>query len=438
MKAGDTQQLDSIDWREIIYRGVETQELDYKAAQNWNKLPRVGKAKFARHAMALANTRGGYVVVGVGEDENGNPTDYQGLDEAQLRSFDPSIVGQFINLYADPSIDFDIARPEVDGKFYAVFVIRRFSGLPHVSSDHCGDELQQGAFYIRTPDARSRPAYRASELQDIIQRALRNQREVLGRMLRGVLYEGRQLAEPDAEREFQKQLQSSSEECRQWLGPKRVNGSISLVLSAFPDEFSPETWTLSEIRRSVENIVLPIPGFLAIPGVGEGEAFLTNGSFTGRFAYPEGGRFHFFQAFQSGLLHHVLGHELRRKKEAGMSYRRLVPLIATAVRAIGEFYENLGVEDDLITFTLTLTNVNDCILTDTGDDSGVPYRCRIPDIVVRKRRTAADLIAGTLEHTLKVVREVCERFNFPADRHRGLRQDLQRIFKQSGPGSGHE
>lgn len=429
MKSGNSQQLDSFDWQEIIYRGVETQELDYKAAQHWGKLPRVGKAKFARHAMALANTRGGYIVVGVGEDENGNPTDYQGLTEAQLRSFDPSIVGQFINLYADPSIDFDIARPRVDGKYYAVLVVRRFGGLPHVSSDHCGDELQQGAFYIRTPDARSRPAYRASELQAIIQRALRNQREVLGRMLRGVLYEGRQFAEPDAEQQFQKQLQASTEDCRRRLGPRRMNGYISLVLTAYPDEYGSEAWTLSDVRSAVENIALPIPGLLPLPGVGEGEAFVTNRSFTGRFVHPDGGRFHFFEAFQSGLLHHVLSTGERKRKGAELSYRRLVPLIGTAVRAIGEFYENLGVEDDLITFTIGLANVRECRLVDIEGNGPEPHICHISDIFVRKRRTSADLVAGTMEHTAKVVREVCERFNLPADQHPRLNSMLQSIFK---------
>ena len=49
----------SIDWEALIYRGIESEELDYKAAQNWTKLNRAGKAKFARHCMAMANTKGG-------------------------------------------------------------------------------------------------------------------------------------------------------------------------------------------------------------------------------------------------------------------------------------------------------------------------------------------------------------------------------------------
>ena len=50
----------NMNWEDIIRRSVESDELDYKAAQNWNKLSRTGRAKFARHCMAMANTKGGY------------------------------------------------------------------------------------------------------------------------------------------------------------------------------------------------------------------------------------------------------------------------------------------------------------------------------------------------------------------------------------------
>ena len=51
-------------WRELVYRGVESDELDYKAAMNWNTMSRAAKGKIARHLTAFANTRGGYLVIG--------------------------------------------------------------------------------------------------------------------------------------------------------------------------------------------------------------------------------------------------------------------------------------------------------------------------------------------------------------------------------------
>ena len=88
-----------MDWESIVKRGVESDELDYKAAQNWNKLSRTGRAKFARHCMALANTKGGYVVVGVGEDEGGRPALFTGLTEEEMLSFDPTEIGTFVNRF---------------------------------------------------------------------------------------------------------------------------------------------------------------------------------------------------------------------------------------------------------------------------------------------------------------------------------------------------
>ena len=82
-------------WRELVYRGVESDELDYKAAMNWNLLSKSGRAKLVRHCLAFANTRGGYLVIGVGEDASGHPSDYQGLTKEELHSFDPS--GKFCN-----------------------------------------------------------------------------------------------------------------------------------------------------------------------------------------------------------------------------------------------------------------------------------------------------------------------------------------------------
>ena len=185
------------DWRDIIYCGLENQQIDFKAPQNWNAIGRPGRAKFARHAIALANTSGGYVVIGVGEDENGNPTKHIGMSVEEASSFDPSTVGQTLASYADPPVSIDVVRPVVDGRQYVVLVVYPFKEMPHVCSNACEQELQPGAFYIRTPDARSKAAIKASELHILINRALRNQRQMLGRMLRGILYEDRQSEAPD-------------------------------------------------------------------------------------------------------------------------------------------------------------------------------------------------------------------------------------------------
>jgi predicted HTH transcriptional regulator len=165
--------------REVIFRGVESDELDYKAAQSWTALTRGGRGKIIRHLLALANTKGGFLVIGVGEDAAGRPSLYTGVSEAESASFDPSTVGTFVNRCVEPPIDFTIERPVIDGKRFIVFIIKPFTQLPHVCCNSVETELTMGVFYIRTVEASSRPAARAIEMQQLIQRAMRNQREQL-------------------------------------------------------------------------------------------------------------------------------------------------------------------------------------------------------------------------------------------------------------------
>ena len=100
--------MNDIDFTEIITRAVESDELDYKAHQSWNTMTRAAKAKIVRHLAAFANTRGGYLVIGVGEDSSGYPGVLQGLSDEESASFDPSKVGAFVKNYIEPPIDFNI------------------------------------------------------------------------------------------------------------------------------------------------------------------------------------------------------------------------------------------------------------------------------------------------------------------------------------------
>ena len=190
--------MNELDLKEIVERGVESDVLDYKAAQNWNQISKAGRAKLVRHMIAFANTKGGCLVIGVGEDASGCPRDYTGLTDDESKSFDPSIIGSFIAQVVDPPIDFYVERPVINNKTFVVIVVRPFNQLPHVckadielanSNNEVEKELRSGVFYIRTKGASSTPARTANELHGIIQRALRNQRQLLGKMIRRILFE---------------------------------------------------------------------------------------------------------------------------------------------------------------------------------------------------------------------------------------------------------
>lgn len=416
------------DWRPIIYRGFESEELDYKAAQNWHKLNRAGKAKFARHCMALANTNGGYLVVGVGEDKSGKPCLYTGLSEQQSKSFDPTDVGNFINRFADPAIDFDIEKPIVDGKRYAIFVVRRFSLIPHICCASCESELQQGFFYIRTADAASRPAYKASEVHELIQRALRNQREHLGRMLRGILYENRKTLEPDAKIQCVEQIQSSRNFFSKLCNENKWNRGVIWEFSVFPPEFIPEKLQLSDIQTAVnKSNTYPIASpFFDSDRVDD--SYFTNNS---QRIICRNLRA-FIQLFSTGLLHYA---RIFDKEEKTFNYDQLLRYVIDSIIFIGKYYYEAGYTDELFSVMYRIVDAegvnllgNDTMGTGKRKNARL-YLCRIPEIQVRIQRSAADLISGTVEHSVRIFKEICERFNFPQGQHGNLEEIVAYYIK---------
>jgi len=417
--------MQNIDWSEIVYRQAEGQKLDYKSAVDWLQMKRSQKAKFARHCMAMANTHGGYIVVGVGEDEDGIPSKYTGLTDRQLHSFDPTIVGQTVNRYADPSVDFDIVRPTVDGKSYVIFVVRSFNNVPHICCDSCGGELQQGVFYIRTPEACSRAACRASEVQGLVQRALRNQRLVLGRMLRGVLYEGKQYAEPLAENEFKSQISSSQNQILSAIGPRNYKSVPLLEVVAYPPEYNSIELTLSDIKRALQNVVLPTISDFPFWNDSNTSNYFTNQSYLCKGKTKQ--KLVYAQAFQSALFHHVSA--FRAVEDAmRVDYSLLIQRVATAISVLGQYYLELGMEEELLTFQIRVINAQERVLVNSGHEQGDSHTCFIREIIVHKRRTVADLGSSPQQHACKVIKEICERFNLSAGEHINLSQKVGRFL----------
>lgn len=413
------------DWKEIVCRGVESEELDYKAPQNWHDIGRAGKAKFARHCMALANTKGGYIVIGVGEDRFGRPAVYDGMTEAQARSFDPTDVGSFINRIADPAIDFDLVRPVVDGKQYVIVVVRRFNTLPHVCCYSLNGELQQGAFYIRTKDASSRVAFRASEVQGLVQRALRNQREFLGRMLRGILYENRQRAEPEAEQSFREELRHSRHFFERRHPPLAAGSGILLELSSYPDHFRENRFGVSLLRRAAEEASFTFRELPFAPVGNDEETYSTNVSLRSCRMEPP----IVWQAYQSGLFHHQ---SLLPLRAGAVPYGELCNWVAEGMFFLAQYYAALDCGEELLTIDFRLLGVEDQRLAWGERLPEAPKRfiCRIPEVHVQLRRTAPDLVSGVAEHAARQIREICERFNVSASEHGDLSARVEKHLQR--------
>ncbi|MBP5639903.1 MAG: ATP-binding protein [Victivallales bacterium] len=404
------------DWSEIICCGLENQQIDFKSHQNWDTIGRVGRAKFARHAMALANTRGGYVVIGVSEDENGNPTDYIGMTEEEASSFDPSNVGQTINTFADPPVSIDIVRPVLDGKRYVVLVVYPFKDIPHVCSENCEHELQRGAFYIRTPDARSKVAVKSSELHLLIQRALRNQRQMLGRMLRGILYEDRLTDTGDNEL-LPPLLERSRRQASEKLGRSKLRSLPHFETICHPGVFFSEL-RLSDLRRVIDSLERPAINDLpwGLP-LAQTEIYATNESLCG-IQTVNGTAIVFWELYCNGLFYQVALLPGNTSQTRVIQAPDLAQATVFTLAMLGQLYSQLNHPDALLDITLRIPNSENAQLENIPSlDSNVPHICRIMDIEVKRQRSAADLEGGAATETAThFFAELCERFNATLDK----------------------
>lgn len=421
-----TSSADDARWAEIVHRGVESDELDYKSPMHWGRMNRAARAKIVRHCLALANTKGGYLVIGVGEDAAGRPAVYTGLSREELHSFDPTPVGEFVNRHVEPPIDFTIERPTVRRKRYAIFVIRPFATLPHVCSNSFETELQQGVFYIRTQDASSRAATRAIELHGLIQRALRNQREILGRMLRGLLYENRDASASESQR-FQDDIAGA----RQFFLHRHPPGAgqLRFELTAALPEYDPERFRYAEVRQAAEGALVFYPdGVFLGPGA-LASGYRTNTAF--RMVHKKGEEL--CQLGRSGLLFYT---RLIDAPERRISFRGLTLLLAELVGFLSDFYVNLGLDEQLITLNLTMTGTDKLLLVPDEEAGGRREKrsgenvCHIAEIETGIKRTAADLASGRETHAARLLSDIAERFNAPELNARRLAGQIRRYLEK--------
>jgi hypothetical protein len=133
------------------------------------------------------------------------------------------------------------------------------------------------------------------------------------------------------------------------------------------------------------------------------------------------------QIFKTGLLHYICYFPTPRKI---IDYQELVKLMAEAVSFISNLYAELGYDEELLDICIRFNNVEGIILNNLpplnrgGKKLKSDCICRIPDIRIKLQRTAADLASGYIEHTARIIKEVCERFNLPDGKHGNLQKRI--------------
>jgi len=290
-------------------------------------------------------------------------------------------------------------------------VVYPFANLPHVCVDTYSAELQRGAFYIRTPDARSRVSDRASELHGMIQRALRNQRQILGRMLRGILYEDRQNTEPEAHDIFLQVLQESREHAQKYFG-STIFRNQAMFEGFFCLQETISDLSVGACRQLIEGLQAPSIQDFPWPHLNrlEYSMFAANTSIRSVATPKEGDSPCFYWEFHSNGAFYCAVRLPASENKIDASI--LLQLSSISVELMGQLFTNAGHGQKLLTLRIQLNNVMKRQLVSEKDSNNENYICQIPEIIVRKNRSAGDLEGGAAAGTaIQLFQEICERFN---------------------------
>lgn len=166
------------DLRPLVDEPMERLDAEYK---DWLDLREEhGKAVLAKAAIALVNNGGGYIIMGMSEDENKIPKSVSRPDGIPLATQDA--VNSAVTRYAEPSFHcgLRIVPHSATGVQHPVIIVPSTLTVPVMSRRGREDDIQQNRFYIRKPGPRSEEPTTAEEWRALINRCVRaNQDEML-------------------------------------------------------------------------------------------------------------------------------------------------------------------------------------------------------------------------------------------------------------------
>ncbi len=193
------------EFADILQQGHETPGIEFKAPG-----PRSDKHLFARvvrAALAMANRRGGGQII-IGVREVAGSLVPEGVDSADLPTWNHEDVTGALSAYADPHVDASVQTATWQGKSFVTVTVAEFDELPVLCKKEYQGILRDGACYVRRKGhIESSEVPNHAEMRDLIELATE---KGMRRFLRTASRSGLQLdaaAPPNDQDRYQRELE---------------------------------------------------------------------------------------------------------------------------------------------------------------------------------------------------------------------------------------
>jgi hypothetical protein len=398
--------------------------------------------------MALANSDGGFLVIGANEKDNGG-FDLVGVDDDQAATWETTRLGNKVRVYAEPPVSLRVRVVECQASRYIVITVDGFQRVPHICkkeyhTKESGRILSAPTFYIRTVTCESRPVQSADELNELIVRAVETRQDQMLTAIRSALLGSSTPTQEGDRAAFDRQIADALEEAAEPLPGKPYDAFYADL--AFPARFQEDRFTRAELQQalSVASVLYEGGPFLDYK---DGDQHLTTMEDGFRFKYvsnEEQGvynntdRYFYWRLRRSSLLvvkslaweDVYFGSRTQRR----INKRSIVAHIAEAIDAIVRLYSELGVTDEDVTWMFQLSGVRDRHLADAAQIAPYPGQNPTTDqetVGVRRTMSIESWRAGQVDHTVEAIRDIFEQFNARFVNYGDIRMQVQKLLRMS-------
>lgn len=422
------------DWEAILRRGFESKELDYKGPCAWDEGDKKSCCELVKDILAIANTKGGWIVVGVTEGATGFA--WTGLTDDQCKPFETSRLNRFLQNYADPPINTHVIKHTSQGNNFVVIEIPRFPDTPHICQKDYPGVLAAGAVYVRTDNNESAPVKDSSDVRAIIEQATRNRADQLLASFRAVLTSTPPPATAAADlEEFETQSRQARGRCAELI--RNDAQSLGFRETVFyPLKFDRLRFTIADLEQMADSGCVAYRGWPYIFYSEKRADLIRHLDDSLEMALADAGMFQFWRLYRSGCLYvkemfHEDGH-------AGWRDERVLGTIswaytcAEAVQCLVDLYAGRFPDDETIRLQMRLYGVQDRRLAQTIGNSPfpMPFRCEADQIVYEQQRTLADWRAGVIPHAFDVLKYVEQKFNAPPPSYDAVASQMQKLLSR--------
>lgn len=428
---------------DILLRKEESKDLDYKGPCEWNSRNKASCCELVKDILALGNTLGGYLIIGVDEKPDGFV--FTGLSSGQLASFDTTKINQFVNNYADPPINTTVYKVAHDNKHFAIISVPVFSDTPHICQKDYPGILSEATVYVRTDNNESAPIKKSSDFRLVIENSIKNRTDQLLTSFRSILKHGPQTSPSKTDDEkFTESIIKIQKFCDE-LNPVLDKSYGYRETIFYPSFFDDQYFEIDQLKTMAENGSVNYTGwpFIYYNQHDSKQSYIVDDGIetclSGKNWMHGGDSFHFWRLFRTGLLYtkEILDEDsylrIKGDNDPILDFDRLCLMAAKTIDCLTRIYTDHLPDETSITLKFRLSGLENRSIASL---SGMRmffrghYVSKIKETEYMTRKPLAEWRAGVVDYSLELCKHVFLRFNWIEPNMDACKDVIDKMFKR--------